>query len=113
MAVGINVIVICLESIVDENERNEVRNAIEQNSKKKLIEITLNQMAEFAGNMLQLKSKNGNKIWVMSERANNSLSNEQRSKLQSDGSQILTLNINTIEDYGGGSARCMLAEIFL
>lgn len=113
MAVGISVIVICLESIVDENERTQVRKSIEINSKKKLVEISLTQMAEFAGNMLQLKSKNGNKLWVMSETANNSLSSEQRSVLQADGSEILTLNIKTIEDYGGGSARCMLAEIFL
>jgi hypothetical protein len=114
MAIGLHVVVICLESIVDEKERKNVKENILTLSKKKIIEISLEQMADFAGNMLQMKTKQeGKLVWIMSERANKCLTLQQRNELQFDGSEIVTLEIKTIEDYGGGSARCMLAEIFL
>ena len=111
MAMGERFVVICLDSIRDKNEREVIIDKFKETDKT-IIEITYNQMNCFAGNMLQVKSSEGKLILVMSEQAYNSLSALQISQLESF-SEILYSPINTIETHGGGSTRCMMAEVFL
>jgi hypothetical protein len=79
---------------------------------KEIIEIDLNQLNHFAGNMLQIRNLEGEKLLVMSTQAYQSLSNEQIEKL-SGYNRILHSSLSTIETNGGGSARCMMAEVHL
>ena len=102
--------VICLESIDDKKERKAVKEQIKSTGKR-IVAITEKQMHEFAGNMLQVKTKNGPAL-VMSDRAYRSLQPDQIKTLESFGS-IIHPKLEIIETCGGGSARCMMAEIFL
>jgi hypothetical protein len=111
MCVADKYVVICLDSIKDETERNDVINTI-NNSSKKIITISIEQMNNFAGNMLQLQNKSGEKILVMSAQAYSSLTAEQISELEKYN-KIIYSDLNSIETNGGGSARCMMAEVFL
>lgn len=111
MALGIDFAVICLDSIANPAERNEVKKIL-TNSNKTIIDISYDQMESFAGNMLQVQSNNGSTYLVMSSAALGSLSADQISLIESK-TQILTGEIPTIEKYGGGSVRCMIAENFL
>jgi hypothetical protein len=77
-----------------------------------VVEITVDQLHRFAGNMLQLRTRHGELIWVMSTQAHDALTPHQKKGLTADGSKILHSPLDTIELVGGGSARCMLAEIF-
>jgi len=108
MCVGEKFMVICMESIADENERNAIRTS----TSKEIIEISLEQLHHFAGNMLEVKNKSGEHILVMSEQALSSLLPSQVSQL-SKYARVLPVPLYTIEANGGGSARCMMAEIFL
>lgn len=103
--------IICLDCIDDSEERINVINYLE-NSGKELIEISENQVENFAGNMLELLNDKGESLLVMSKSAENSL-NENQKNLINKYSRIVSSDINTIEVCGGGSARCMIAEIFL
>ena len=103
--------IICLECIDDIEEIDNIINFLE-NSGKELIEISENQMEKFAGNMLELINNKGESILVMSKSAENSL-NENQKNIITKYSTIVSSDINTIEVCGGGSARCMIAEIFL
>ncbi len=111
MAIADRYAVICLESIKDEEKRNEVRNSLER-SGKEVIELTFDQVLHFAGNMLQVEGYPGQRILVMSQQAYDSLTQSQIEKLKSYN-PILAIPIDTIEKYGGGSVRCMMAEVFL
>ncbi len=111
MCVADQFVVICLDSIKDEKERTQVIASIE-NSKKEIITIDLDQMNHFAGNMLQVENKNKKKILVMSSQAYRSLHAGQVAKIECYNS-ILHSSLDTIERNGGGSARCMMAEVFL
>jgi hypothetical protein len=111
MCVADRYVVICLESIPDETEKKVVIEQIER-SGKKIIPISLFQMNHFAGNMLQVENWKGEKILVMSQQAYESLNAEQLQTLAAYNT-ILTGDLSTIETNGGGSARCMMAEIFL
>ncbi|MBK7099345.1 MAG: amidinotransferase [Sphingobacteriales bacterium] len=111
MCVADKFVVICLESIDNQQEKNMVRQTIQQTGKV-IIEIGFDQMNHFAGNMLQVQNNSGEKFLVMSTQAFNSLTGEQIAKLESFNS-ILHAPLYTIEQNGGGSARCMMAEIFL
>jgi len=111
MCVADRYVVICLDSIKNKEERKKVEEVIQQ-SGKKIIPISFEQMEHFAGNMLQVINEKGNKFLVMSTQAYESLNNEQIQQLTSFNT-IIHSNINTIEKNGGGSARCMLAEVFL
>ena len=102
--------VICLESIDDKKERKAVKEQLKSTGKR-IVAITEKQMHEFAGNMLQVKTKNGPAL-VMSDRAYRSLQPDQIKTLESFGS-IIHPKLEIIETCGGGSARCMMAEIFL
>jgi hypothetical protein len=83
-----------------------------RNSGKELITISLDQMNSFAGNMLQVRNESGQRFLVMSSQAYHSLTPEQVQQLESFN-PILHSDLRTIETNGGGSARCMMAEIFL
>lgn len=111
MCVGDQYVVICLNSIDDENERKSVVETI-QKTNKEIIEISEQQLQKFAGNMLQVHNNNGEKFLVMSQSAYLSLTQEQIQKIEKYN-QILYADLTTIETNGGGSARCMLAEVFL
>ncbi|MFM8911820.1 MAG: citrulline utilization hydrolase CtlX [Flammeovirgaceae bacterium] len=109
MCVGEAFVLICLESIADQVEKKQVIDQITQ-TKKELIEITWSQMNAFAGNMLQVKNKKGDNKLVMSTQAFQSLTAQQLEKLSST-SEIIHSPLYTIEQNGGGSARCMMAEV--
>jgi len=111
MAMGDKYVIIALDSIRDKKERKKVFEKIKK-TKKEIIEITFEQMNSFAGNMLLLNTKNGKPVLVMSDQAFESLTSEQIKKIESYN-PILHSSLNNIEKFGGGSARCMMAEIFL
>ena len=110
MCVAERYVVVCLESIHNKNEKNDLRTKINA-SGKELIEISTSQMAQFAGNMLQVQNIKGERFLVMSTQAFESLTDSQIKKL-STYNRIIHSPLNTIEKNGGGSARCMMAEIF-
>jgi hypothetical protein len=110
MALGEGFVVICMDSVKDKNEKKNLVEVFKKTNKK-IIELSLDQMNEFAGNMLQVKG-NGKKHLVMSARAYKSLNENQISEIKKY-TNILTPELDVIERYGGGSVRCMMAEIFL
>lgn len=110
MHVGTRFAIVCLESVADPEEREQLRKHLEENGKQ-IIAISLKQMNRFAGNMLELRNPKGEKLLVMSSTACHSLTKEQTALLETDV-RILAPHIHVIENAGGGSARCMLAEIF-
>lgn len=111
MCIGDLFAVICLQAIPDLDERYKVRQHLEQ-SGKRIVEITLDQMKHFAGNMLQVKTKKGNSLLVMSTQAYESLTHKQIDILD-DYSTLIHFDLSMIEGNGGGSARCMMAEVHL
>jgi hypothetical protein len=110
MCIGNTFSVICLEAIDSANERTTVTNLLTE-SGKEIMEISEVQMHSFAGNMLQVQNKEGKHFLVMSQTAFDSFTKEQLKKLTSYN-EIVTADIPTIEKYGGGSVRCMMAEVF-
>ena len=111
MCVAEQFVVICLDCIDDELEREKVQEVI-KSTDKEVIEISEDQLQQFAGNMLQVQNEEGTQYLVMSETAYKSLTPEQIAQIESY-CEIIYADLNTIEVNGGGSARCMLAEIFL
>lgn len=111
MCIGSTFAVICLDSIDDKKERKNVINHLKKDNKD-IIEITEDQVNQFAGNMLQLLGKNNTPFLIMSQSAFDSLRADQLSKLEKH-TKIISSALQTIEACGGGSARCMMAEIFL
>ncbi len=111
MCVADKYAVICLDSIDNVEERREVQNNLMRTGKE-IIPITEAQMHQFAGNMLQVHNKNGIQFLIMSDAAYQSLSEEQIKKI-SEFNDIIHPKLHHIETNGGGSARCMLAEVFL
>lgn len=111
MALGETFVVICLDTIENKEERLNVIKMLEQ-TKKQIIEISLPQMKAFAGNMLQVRNTFNETFLIMSKTAYECLDALQINHIKKQ-TQILVVDIPTIEKYGGGSARCMIAEIFL
>lgn len=111
MCLAENFAVICLSCIDDKKERKLVVNQL-KGSGKEIIEISEAQMHQFAGNMLQVMGLNGERLLVMSQAARNSLTPKQVEAIEKT-SRIISSPLDTIETCGGGSARCMLAEVFL
>ena len=109
MCLATDFAVICLDAIDSEDEKKSIIDSLHKTNKE-IIEISEDQANKFAGNMLQVQGDK--KYLIMSESAFQSLSENQISKIESYCS-ILYSNLKTIEKYGGGSARCMMAEIFL
>lgn len=110
MCLGDSFSVICLSSITDEKERSKVVKKL-RSTGKEIIDISFEQMNSFAGNMLLLENQKGRKILAMSKRALESLDNSQIKKLEIYAN-LASFDIETIENCGGGSVRCMIAEIF-
>lgn len=111
MTLGDSFAVVCLEAIGDAGERETVRKRLADTGHE-IVEISVSQMHDFAGNMLQLRTAACDSLLVASARACASLSREQRARLEAF-SELVVTPLPTIERCGGGSARCMLAEIFL
>ena len=110
MEIGMQVAVVCLESITEESQRKRVAAEL-SSAGKVIVEISLEQLTRFTGNMLEVKSRNGQPFMVMSASARDSLTIPQERAI-STYNKILSVDLSTIETHGGGSARCMLAEIF-
>ena len=110
MCLGEDFCIICLDSIDDAKERKNVVHHLKMDGKE-IIAISEQQMHHFAGNMLQVQGKDS-KFLVMSAAAHNSLSPAQIAAIEKY-CPILSSDLTTIETCGGGSARCMMAEIFL
>ncbi|WP_459211090.1 citrulline utilization hydrolase CtlX [Aquimarina rhabdastrellae] len=103
--------VICLDTIDDKKEKKNVVSHLKGDGKE-IIKITEQQMHHFTGNMLQVKGKDNVAYLVMSEAAHQSLTNEQI-KVIEKYNKIISSDLTIIETCGGGSARCMMAEVFL
>ncbi|MGL4583871.1 MAG: citrulline utilization hydrolase CtlX [Flavobacterium sp.] len=103
--------VICADCIDDKQERKTVLNSL-KSSGKEIITITEDQVNNFAGNMLQVRGANDQRYLVMSTQAYNSLDENQIKAIEKH-CPILHSSLDTIEACGGGSARCMMAEVFL
>lgn len=111
MALGPGVAVVCLDCVPDPEEREALAAKLRETGKE-IVEISLAQMYDFAGNMLFLQSVDGTTLCVMSTRAKSALDDAQTGVLERY-STVVDSPLEIIENYGGGSARCMIAENFL
>jgi hypothetical protein len=111
MAIGENVCIVCSDSITNISERNEVLDQLKK-SGREIVQISLEQMDCFAGNMLEVKNTSGEHFMIMSKAAHQCLKPDQVSAIE-EHCKILSSSLTCIETHGGGSARCMLAEVFL
>jgi hypothetical protein len=111
MAIGEDFVIWGGDCLPDRSEREMVENQFKETGKT-IIPISNEQIGFFAGNMLAVKNVSGERLLIMSNSAYNSLTNEQITQIKSF-SRIIKGNIPTTEKYGGGSVRCMLAEIYL
>ncbi|HCE55777.1 MAG TPA: amidinotransferase [Lutibacter sp.] len=111
MCLGEKFSVICLDSIDNKKERKEIIKHLKED-RKEIIAISEEQVNNFAGNMLQVLGKNEERYIVMSNSAYESLTKQQLNQIEKHG-KILYSSLDTIEACGGGSARCMMAEVFL
>ena len=110
MCIGTAFAMVGLEMILNKAERQQVRARLEKTGKE-IVELSADQIANFAGNAIELHNKDGAKVLVLSSRATRALADEQRATL-SRYAELVTLELPTIE-LGGGSARCMVATIHL
>lgn len=111
MCIGETYAVICADCIDDKKERKMVLDSL-RGDEKEVILITEDQVNTFAGNMLELKGTDDRRYLVMSASAHKSLTKKQIAQIE-EHVTILSSSLDTIEACGGGSARCMMAEIFL
>lgn len=111
MCIGETFAVICLSSIDDKKERKNVIEHLKEDGKE-IIDITEEQVNNFAGNMLQVKATNDERYLIMSQAAYDSLTDSQVKTIKKH-TKVLSSPLETIETCGGGSARCMMAEVFL
>jgi hypothetical protein len=111
ISVGQELAILCADCIKNASERNAVIASL-KNSGKEIVFISEKQKSSFAGNMLQVMNDKGEKIMVMSTKAFESLTAEQVATIENTN-RILHSSLHTIETLGGGSARCMMTEIFL
>ncbi len=111
MAMGNDFVVICMECIHDQGQKHMLLESFKHTGKR-VIDITLDQMEHFAGNMLEVIDKSNKRILILSKTAYDALDESQKTLL-SQSTHLLPIAIPTIEKYGGGSVRCMMAEVFL
>jgi len=111
MCVAEQFVVICLSSIDDKKERKTLLKHFKEDGKN-VIDISEEQVTRFAGNMLQVQNDKGEQFLIMSQAAHDSLTISQKSKI-TKYCTIISSSLKTIETCGGGSARCMMAEVFL
>ena len=103
--------VVCLDSIDDTTEKSALINSLVKTGKH-ILDISEDQVNQFAGNMLAVKNKDNEEFLVMSAAAHQSLNEKQVKRIEKDY-KIISSSLDTIEALGGGSARCMMAEVFL
>jgi len=103
--------IVCLSSIDDKKERKNVLKHLKEDGKK-VIDISEDQVSNFAGNMLQVQGKDDERFLIMSQSAFESLTASQKAQINNH-CKIISSSLATIEACGGGSARCMMAEVFL
>ena len=111
MCIAKSFAVVCLESVTNKKEKEWLLVSL-TNTNKEIVDISLQQLTHFAGNMLQVINEDGELLLVMSTQAYQSLTATQIEILQKHN-RIIHASLNTIETVGGGSARCMMAEVFL
>ena len=111
MCIGETFAIICADCIDDKKERKMVLDSLKEDGKE-IILLTEEQLNNFAGNMLQVKGANNKSYLVMSASAHQVLTKDQITKIEKH-TEILSSSLDTIEACGGGSARCMMAEVFL
>ena len=111
MCIAETFVIVCLASIDNKAERKNVLKNFKEDGKK-VIDISEEQVNNFAGNMLQVRGKNDELFLIMSQSAFNSLTQTQKSQINNH-CKIISSSLDTIEACGGGSARCMMAEVFL
>ena len=111
MSVGLDFAVVCLDSIDETKDRNVLIHSLEMTGKT-IIELTEEQIHQFAGNVLELQSNKGNRLLAMSTSAFDALTDSQKSALSSKLTMVHS-PLTIIERLGGGSARCMMAELFM
>jgi hypothetical protein len=110
MCIGTAFVMVGLEMIPNKAERQQVRARLEKTAKE-IVELSVDQITNFAGNAIELHNKDGEKLLVLSTRAGRALTKDQRERL-SRYARLVPLELPTIE-LGGGSARCMIATIHL
>ena len=111
MNIGEAVAVVCDEAIPRDDQRQAVLNRL-RDSGRTVVQLNYDQLDAFAGNMLELRNAEGERVLAMSRQAWDSLHDEQRATLEKNG-KIVSAPIDTIEASAGGSVRCMLAEVHL
>ncbi|MEW4923044.1 citrulline utilization hydrolase CtlX [Algibacter sp. 2305UL17-15] len=111
MSVAETFAIVCLSSIDDKKERKNVINHLKEDGKQ-IVDITEAQLKTFAGNMLQVKGHNDERFLIMSKAAHDALTPSQIAQIETH-CKIVSSSLETIETCGGGSARCMMAEVFL
>lgn len=111
MCVAKTFAVVCMDAIQNQAEKNALSESLRFHGKE-IIEISMEQMGRFAGNMLQVVNEREEPLLIMSDQALESLREDQIERLEKYNT-IIHAPLHTIEQHGGGSARCMLAEIFL
>ncbi|MFK7973175.1 MAG: citrulline utilization hydrolase CtlX [Bacteroidia bacterium] len=110
MALGHSVAIVCLDSVSDPIEQFELTQRL-VDTDYEVVEISLEQMNAFAGNMLEVRNTEGKAFMVMSKRAYDSLEAEQIEAIKRHA-EPLVVPLDVIETYGGGSVRCMIAEVY-
>ena len=111
MNIGEKIAVVCDEAIRNEDQRHAVLQRLRQ-SGHDIVSLSYQQLEAFAGNMLELRTANGERLIAMSQQAFDALTDAQRQQLEANG-QVVSADIRTIENSAGGSVRCMLAELHL
>ncbi len=111
MSVGESFALICLDAVRDKEDRKSLIDSFEKTGKT-IITISLEQMNAFAGNILEVNNSKGNSFIILSETANRSFNQSQLDTLK-QFAELIPISIPTIEKVGGGSVRCMMAEVFL
>ncbi len=111
MTLGDKFVIACIEAIQDEIDQEDLLTSFRK-MQKELIKISYEQMKNFVANAIEVNNNKGERLLILSQRAFESLEASQRKRLESYV-RLIPCPLNTIETYGGGSARCMIAEIFL
>ena len=110
LSIGENIVIVCSESIKCDTERKQVLDNL-QSSNKEIVDISLEQMYQMCGNVLELKNSSNHNFTILSTTANNGFTTEQLQIIDKHTKRIVC-DIPNIENVGGGSARCMMAEVF-
>ena len=110
LSIGEALAVVCLDAVCDEGARQLLAAALRRHHE--VLSLRREQLATFSGNILQLAGGGGRRLWAMSQAAHDGFSADQRAVLARHG-RLVAVDISAIEGVGGGSVRCMLAEVFL